>query len=317
MCSRLVCRSLIGVLAAPGCGEPARGPADEPESSDAVVAAAYAPCPAEARVGEFAVILEADYSAVEGRVATGVVPGQVREVSASEGECRLLVGRDLFCEPACTPGETCDVDGACVAYPTTESVGEVLVSGLSVPLTMKPTSIGAYTNGATSIPHPGFDEGDVIALSAPGDALPGFALEGRGVARMSVIGEAVELARGDGLAVAWAPGGEASARVRMVLDLAHHGGIAASLECDDIADVGRFDIPAALVSALLDIGVAGFPTLAVARRTADSEVIANGCVELSVISEVVLPVVVPGVTSCASDEDCPETQTCHFDLTCR
>lgn len=281
------------------------------------VSEAYAPCPAAERVGGFAVVLADGYSAVEGRVASGVVPANVREVSASEGGCRLLEGRRLSCSPACGAGETCGFDGVCIAYPTSASVGVVSVSGLTATLSMSPTSIGSYTNGATQLPHPALVEGGLASVSAPGEVLPGFTLTSRGIAALETSQDEVALARDREFEVTWTPGGEGSARVRLVLDLAHHGGIAASLECDDLADDGSFAVPATLVTRLMDIGLAGFPTLTVTRRTASSTTISPGCVDFVVSSEVVLPVVIEGLVSCVEDEECPEGQTCQFDLTCK
>ncbi len=280
-----------------------------------VAAIAYAPCDPATRVGLFSIVLAPDYTAAEGRVLDGVVPANVRVETDAEGACRLVEGRSLFCDPACASDETCGDDG-CIPYPTAKSVGVVAVTGLSTALTMTPTAYGSYTNGATSIPHPGFAEGDVLGLVAPGDVLAGFSLEGRGVASLVVAAESVALERDAALAVDWTPGTDPSARLRFVLDLAHHGGIAASLECDGIADSGHFELPARLVTALMDIGLAGFPTLTVSRRTADSTELSEGCVELAVLSEVVLPVTVAGLVSCSDDDACPDGQTCQSDLKC-
>jgi hypothetical protein len=181
---------------------------------------------------------------------------------------------------------------------------------------MSPTSVGSYTNGATTIPHPGVAVGSVVTLTAPGDALPGFSLTTRGVEAIAVDQTAVELVRDQAFTVTWTPGTEPSARVRMVLDLAHHGGIAASLDCDGLGDDGSFALPATMVTRLMDIGVAGFPTLTVTRRTAARTATANGCVDLTVQSSVVLSVTVEGVTSCVEDEECDNGETCQGDLTC-
>ena len=283
--------------------------ATEPEST------AYAPCAASERVGGFLVLLADGYTAVEGRVASGVVPANVREATSVSGSCRVLEGRVLSC-PACGAGETCGTDGACVPYPTAGSVGVVAVQGLSAALSMSPTSIGSYTNGATSLPHPGVGEGAVVSVDAPGDVLPGFTLEARGIAPLATELTEVALARDRALTVTWTPATEPSARIRLLLDLAHHGGIAASLECDGLDDDGGFEIPANLVTRLMDIGLAGFPTLTISRRAASSTDIAPGCVDFSIVSEVVLSVTIDGLTSCVDDEECPSGQTCQADLTC-
>lgn len=301
---------LSALFAAPmACDSGSTNPSD-PETSE------YAPCAAADRVGGFLVILADGYTAVEGRVASGVVPANVREATSTSGSCRVLEGRRLSCTPACGAGETCDTDGTCIPYPTAGSVGVVTVQGLSAALSMSPTSIGSYTNGATNLPHPGVGEGTVVTVTAPGDVLPGFTLEARGIAPLETSLTEVALARDRALSVTWTPATEPSGRVRLLLDLAHHGGIAASLECDGLEDDGRFEIPANLVTRLMDIGLAGFPTLTVSRRAASSTDIAPGCVDFSVVSEVVLPVAIDGLTSCVDDEECPSGQTCQADLTC-
>lgn len=305
---------ILGLVAATACGSPSSSSGTTPDAG--VAALAYTPCAADARVGSFTVRLADGFSAVEGRVFDGVVPANVRAVTATEGSCRILEGRNLFCDPACGASETCGEDGTCIAYPRAQSAGAVTVGGLKAELTMEPSSVAYYSNGATSLPHPAFDEGAAITLSAAGDAVEAFTLEGVGITALAGAPTELELAGGQDLHVTWTPGGVDAARVRLVLDLAHHGGIAASMECDALPDDGAFDVPAALVDALLDIGVAGFPTITMSRRTEDSTTLSVGCVELGVVSEVVGNLTVPGVVSCASDDDCSAGETCRDDLTC-
>lgn len=276
----------------------------------------YAPCMAAERVGGFSVVLDDGYTAVDGRVASGVVPSSIRDETASAGGCRLVEGRSLSCTPACSSDQTCDVGNVCIPYPTAASVGVVTVDGLTAPLSMSPTSVGSYTNGATTLPHPAASVGSVVTLTAPGDVLPGFTLTTRGVEAIAVDQTGVALVRDQAFVVTWTPGTESSARVRMVLDLAHHGSVAASLDCDGLDDDGNFEVPASMVTRLIDIGVAGFPTLTVTRRTAAKTAIEQGCVDLTVQSSVVLPVTVDGVTSCVEDEECDNGETCQGDLTC-
>ncbi len=294
-----------------GCGGEAGPVAEGPPLPDVT----YRPCASAARLGGFSLRLDEGFSAVEGRVFDGVVPGNVRDETARDGACVLLQGRRLVCDPPCGAGQTCDVGGACIAYPRARSVGVVTVRGLKDALTLEP-SRGYYSSAAVTLTHPAFDEDAPLTLEAAGAELPGFTLEVRGVAPLEAPEGAVQLERGAPLRLRWMPARSAAARVRAVVDLAHHGGIAASLECDGLADSGAAELPARLVERLLDIGVAGFPTVTLARRSVDSVALAPGCVELGAVSEAVRPIAVPGLQSCTADEDCSEGQSCRSDLTC-
>jgi hypothetical protein len=73
-----------------------------------------------------------------------------------------------------------------------------------------------------------------------------------------------------------------------------------------------------LIDDLLDRELSGFPTVALARRTADSVKVGAGCVDFVVSSDKTRGLEVPGVTSCNEDADCPEPgQVCkHPQLVC-
>lgn len=139
----------------------------------------YAPCDVSQRVGQFTVELGDGYTAVQGRALSGVVPANMRKVEAEEGQCRLLLGRTLFCEPACGASQTCGEDGACIPYPTAQNLGTVRVMGLKADLSMTPNSARFYSNGATTLPYPGFDAGADISLVTSGADLPTFTLQGQ------------------------------------------------------------------------------------------------------------------------------------------
>jgi hypothetical protein len=303
---------LLGCLS--GCGpSPVSPDTDDPEDS----ALAYTPCDARQRIGQFTIELGDDFTAVQGRVLNGVVPSTVRDTTAQEGACRLLRGRTLFCDPACGASRTCGENGVCIDYPTAQNVGTVSVSGLKAALSLSPNTARFYSSSSTTLPFPGFDEGAALRLSAAGADLPAFSLRGQGVRPLSVDSSDLTVERGQPLPVSWTPAtADGAARIHIVLDLAHHGGIAASVECDGLPDTGSFTLPASLVSQLLDVGVAGFPKITLSRRTADSATTSAGCVDLVVLSQVSREVHIPGLVSCGSDSDCPAGQTCQSDLTC-
>jgi hypothetical protein len=89
------------------------------------------------------------------------------------------------------------------------------------------------------------------------------------------------------------------------------------IECD-VPDNGSLAISKRLVSALVALGVAGYPTIQVARQMTDSASASVGRIELLVFSGTERPVTVPGLVSCMTDEDCPDGRTCNAsDKTCQ
>lgn len=296
-----------------GCGTPMTPPTDTVDVSDL----GYTPCDASQRVGQFTVERAVDYTAVQGRVLNGVVPANVRKVEAQEGECRLLRGRTLFCEPACTASQTCGEAGVCIPYPASQDLGTVRLVGLKAGLSMAPNSAKFYSNGATTLPHPAFDEGAGLRLETTGGAVPAFSLRGQGVSALVAPEQAIPVERDKPVTLSWTPSTTSpAARIHIVMDLAHHGGIAASLECDGVPDTGGFVISARMISQLLDVGVAGFPKVTLRRRSVDASNTSVGCVELQVLSQVERDILIPGLISCSGDADCPPGKSCRTDLTC-
>jgi hypothetical protein len=278
---------------------------------------AYQPCALDARVGTFTIELGDGYTAVTGSVRDAVQPSDVPDLVSEEGSCRLYEQRNLFCDPPCGSGTTCGEAMACVASPSNQSVGTVSVSGLAVPLEMMPSGVNSYTNPAIpELPHPGFSEGADIVLSATGGAYAPLELHGRGISALELEGESLTVVEGQPLAVRWMPPGQVNGQmVHLTFEFNRHGGTPTWLECD-APDTGSFDVPAALVSALLELELSGWPTLAATRRTVDSRMLAPGCVELRVVSSVTIDLKLPGVTSCDSENPCPSPQVCQANLLC-
>lgn len=276
----------------------------------------YRPCRPGERVGGFTASLEDGYTAVQGQVLNGVNPGAVEVEVATEGTCRLLQPPSHFCEPACAVGTTCGPDG-CVPLPTAVSVGDVTVDGLLAPVALTAGPPVFFYTFRGNLPHPGFEGGAGLSLSAAGVApVEAFSLVGQGVVNLVPEADAVGLALGQPVSLRWAPpAGETAARVRIDLNIANHGGTPARIEC--IApDTGAFDLPVALTDQLLGLGASGFPRVILVRETVDSAATAVGCVDFRVQSAAVLDVTIPGLISCSFDEDCPMGQICRPDLTC-
>ena len=305
--------ALLVALAGAACGNSA----DDSDQADASPPASGVACPAAAHVGSFAVIVNDEYTAVQGTVRNGVTPFLVAEVVSSDGLCQLLEPPSLFCDPACAPGTTCDSTGACIATPVAISVGAVTISGLNDPVEMDPGPPVYYYINSGTLTHPAFAEGDAIELAASGagEVAP-FALAGRGIAELVMPDTAVSIATDAPAQLSWtAPGPQGLATIHINLNIAQHGGTPGWIECE-VADTGQFTIPVGLTNTLLSQSYSGFPAVALTRRSADSTTIAPGCVDFFVEATVTRAIEIPGLISCSGDDDCPDPLTCQGDLTC-
>jgi hypothetical protein len=300
------------MLAGVGCSD---GGGEEAPAPDAGVLA-YQACGEGTRVGGFSVDLAEKFTGVQGQVFDGVNPLTVLDTLAEDGECRHARAAVHFCDPACASGEACDAQGDCVPYPVAQDVGTVTVTGLLAPVEMEPTPPANFYTNPESLPHPGFEAGADIVLAAGGGVAEAFALRGWGIPALDPSDAEIVVQSGSALALAWdVPPAEAPTRVKILLIVNGHGGSGSRVECD-VADAGSFTIPETLVTALVEDGLSGFPTIALTRSTADSADLALGCVEFRVQSERVLPVSVPGLVSCDGNEDCTPPEVCQTDLSC-
>jgi len=259
---------------------------------------------------------------VFGKVYDGVTPPTtVWENPQVDGDCTLTTPRVPFCSTPCGGSAACVEDDTCLAYPTAHSAGTVTMTGLkatdgSSPLTL--TLIQNAYQAPPSVPltYPAFAEGDAISLTAAGDFYSAFNLGGKGIAPVVLASGELALKSGQPLTLNWTKGNESSAKIHVKLDISHHGGSKGQIECDT-ADSGSLSIGASLISKLLSLGVAGFPTVIVTRHTIGSTVISQGRVELEISSTVEQGVTIDGLNSCTDTANCPSGQTCQTDLTCK
>ncbi len=263
---------------------------------------------------------------VQGQVMSGLRPPQLTlEETAREGACFIEVPSAPFCDPACRLGEVCLKGGKCVTQPMPRNVGDVSVTGLATmpanaPISMSPSPPLFYYvfAGDTKIAVPPFTEGDPIGLSAKGADFPAFQIASRGISMLEVTSPTpITMERGKPMALRWKAATMAgNSRVGIVVDISHHGGFKGQISCD-VPDNGSFDLPAGLVGKLMDLGIAGYPTTTVTRRTTATAQLPAGRVELNVVSEKILAIVIPGFVSCGDDEPCPGGKVCGQDGLCK
>jgi len=261
-------------------------------------------------------------TSVVGKIYDGLTPvTTIWEKPQVDGDCKLTTPRVPFCSTPCGGSAACVEDDTCLAYPTAHGAGTVTVTGLnatsgSAPLELKLISNTYQAPPSVPLAYPPFAESDAISLTAAGDYYAAFNLAAKGIAPLALASDELALKTGQPLALSWTKGAESSAKIHVKLDISHHGGSKGQIECDT-ADSGSLSIGAGLITKLLNLGVAGFPTVIVTRHTIGSTVISPGRVELEISSSVEQGVTIDGLNSCTDTTDCPSGQVCQTDLTCK
>ena len=289
-------------------------PLDPPEGDPATIELAGG-CPMESDLGGFVVEAYEDYSIVDGSVADGVVPITVLELKTSEGDCQVLRRNNPYCKPLCEAGFTCDFNGDCIPYPEDQDLGTVSVAGLLEDVVMEPLQPG-FTYFDTSLPNPAFLPGDLIELRMPDGVYGPVTLHGVGIDELvSLDKDGWVLVDGVDMTVHWQPPDAEVSRgvVDLSVNIDQHGNSPATVVCT-FEDDGEGTVPGAVISALFDLGVSGFPSGTLSRRTADKTDITGGCMDFWVASPRTVSVDVDGYTPCFSDKDCPKGQECNLEL---
>jgi hypothetical protein len=256
------------------------------------------------------------YVSVSGKVYDGVTPSTVVwDLVTSASGCQLLKPRAPFCNTPCPGGGVCVEDDQCASYPTAQDLGPVTLQGLSSDeIVMKAIANSYQLPGDVTLAFPPAAEGATVGLQVSGGPFGAFSIQTKMVAPLVASGT-LTLDASKPLVLTWtAPPNTALARVQVKVDISHHGGAKGKIECD-VADSGSLQIPASMISSLIDLGVAGFPTVTLTRVASGSTAIAPGKVSLQTLSSVALELLVPGFQSCHEDADCL-TGTCQQDLTC-
>jgi hypothetical protein len=282
-------------------------------------------------VGSFVVSVvnaEPPYTTLIGKVYDRTPPEATQwNPMTTDGDCRLLIPEVPFCTTPCGGSAVCVADDTCESNAMPRDVGEAHVSGIRTVAgatefdLAKLTTVNAITYqvpGTISLMYPGFAAGDPVTITATGSSFtPPFTLTTTAIAPLVVTNPDLALARNTGADLTWTPSAVgATSRILLKLDISHHGGSRGKIECDT-ADDGALTLSPTMMTQLLDLGAAGFPTIELERRSTGSALTTAGRVDLVIGSQIERPVTVPGIISCDGDEDCTPPATCQNDLTCR
>lgn len=265
-----------------------------------------------------AATMAAARTTVIGKIYDGPTPSP--EVWATKTEangCTLYVPNPVLCQPACGSAAACVKANTCTPYPKATSVGTITLTGLgSGSLTLDPVADNYQPKAGTNVPFPPCSEGTAIELAAAGGKHAAFKASAKCIPPLDFKGS-YTLASGEPLKLTWGkPGQSDLAKIFVKIDVSHHGGTKGKIECE-VADSGELEVPASLVDALVDLGVAGFPTVALTRRSSGAGSGKAKSMTLTIASPVELPLEIPGLKSCSGDTDCAASQTCQPDRTCK
>jgi hypothetical protein len=284
------------------------------------------PSDPNAVVGEFSVRLVAasaeaptPYTAVSGRIDDGPQPSLILwTVVAKEAGCELRTPEAPLCTQGCSGGAVCVARDVCGNYPNVKSVGKIdmKIGTHDVPL----EAIGGVYQapGSVLLPSPPCPEGEAVSMKTAGGDYPSFTVASKGIIPLELKGPTpVPFSGDEPLKLEWAPGKADNARIEVRVDISHHGGLKGLISCD-VPDTGKLDIPATMTKKLIDLGVAGFPTIYVTRVALGETKLNHGRVLLRVESSVERPLKIPNVDSCQYPDNskCPPGKTCQKDYKC-
>jgi hypothetical protein len=247
------------------------------------------------------------FSVAGGSVYDGPVPETFPlAVALEEAGCQLLKPALPFCSEACGGDAVCVADETCAAYPKPQNVGVLQVDGLVGGAASMEPFPPSFAYQSASLPHPPCVEGHEVTLSADG-----FQASASCIAPLIVTNTEFPVRPDQALELTWEPPADPDqTRILIKLDVSHHGGKKGEIDCN-IPDTASFEIPASLVTALVDLGLAGYPTIVLTRASSASSS-AEPAVKFEIFSGVEREVDT-GIVSCTDDTQCPTDQACNMD----
>jgi hypothetical protein len=225
-------------------------------------------------------------------------------LDSTDGDCELWVPTNASCPAGCSGG-VCTAAGVCSLYPKEVSVGPVTVEGIDpAAFTVSPITTKFVYQATSSLPNPPCTEGSTFGVSGSG-----FSVQAKCIKPLVLTSTIpIPVMSGSPVALTWEAADEPTARINVKLDIAHHGGRKGEIQCD-VADTGSFSIPAALVTKLVNLGLAGFPTIGVKRIVHATSTEEPGLV--LVMAAPLERAVDTGIESCNESTDCEDGEVCN------
>lgn len=227
------------------------------------------------------------------------------EVKQQQSGCQLLT--PVTCAPTCGVSDYCSNGKQCVPKPAPIGVGTLKVEGLSgMSLTLDPSPPMYNYSGPTLQPFPPCAEGTDVTVQSDK-----FTAGIKCITALVLTSQVpIPVHTGQPMHLTWTPPGQAGiSRIQIALEIAHHGGYRGQIDCD-VPDTGSFDIPAPLVTGLVNLGLAGYPSVSVARVSSKTPPGEPGA-KLSMPARVEVEVDT-GVISCGggTSPPCPTGMSC-------
>jgi len=266
----------------------------------------------------------APFTKLVGQALDGKTPeSPVWTMTAQDGDCQLFVPSLPFCDPTCANSTVCVAGGVCAGYPRGIDLGTVTLRGVqgeqSIAMKPVPPKYTYQLPGSAHLSYPPFAPGDEVRIEVEGGEVPAFTVGAPAIAPLELLGaHDVDFTADAATALRWTPARSEGTRIRVLVDVSHHGGRKGEIRCD-VEDSGALDISAALGAKLIELGLAGNPTVDVIRESASSVAVAAGRVGLRVASKVTRPLRIPGLIACTApgaQDVCPDGQLCQPEHRC-
>jgi len=248
-------------------------------------------CPLDSWVGSFEMkrLLNYDGTEVQAQVRGWIFsipqPQAVFFPAAQDGACTVMESENPECDPGCnTTSETCSIDDECVPAPEPLSAGDVVLSGLTIPVTAPHKGASGYFFTEFDGAEP-FAAGADIELAAKGGDVPAFKLQGEGVAPIEPVGDYWTISKGQPVTFEWKPA-DGPGLILAKIDFSQHADLPVYVECVT-EDVGSVTVSAALVDKVLSYGLKPSTAaikLEIRRFTTDSALVGPGCIDFMVSS---------------------------------
>jgi hypothetical protein len=242
------------------------------------------------------------HATATGQLFDAATAAVTSKVDTESGDCSLLVPDFPACG-ACTG--VCVADGDCQPAPVPIDAGNVVVKGTDGgDVTLNRDRRMFFYQARSALAFPPCKEGADVTLAGAD-----FEATIQCVAPLELLTqEPVAVKTGSGVPLAWTPPEDASkSRIKIKLDISHHGGKKGEILCD-VPDTGEFELPEALVSKLISLGVAAQPTIGLTRE-ASAQASGKPGVRFTIVSPIERAVDT-GFASCVEGEMCPEGTTC-------